>query len=278
MVPKREDSLLERLAMHGIVAGSAEIAPGSLFEASAESDDGELIIEKLYSLEFARYLVLVCLAASVAGSAWLVSRSGSIGDLVDGRIAESAVARIDIARRSAVGTIGVALTAVPLWCGVAATWARRASADIKGELRCYALFVVSLAISVTTFVVDGETRGTVSFIGLLVGMVAALWAVSVAASIQRWFNRSTAILTAWPIALAFVIVTSWVGGLQRPIDATDSVEALSFFGALQVVSVTVVLVLATVSTADVEEAIRLSPSSTASRQPASEVRGDWPVS
>ncbi len=209
--------------------------------------------------------MLVSLVAVVGTYLWFVSRSASIGDLVDGQIVESTVDRIDIARRSALGILSIALAAVPLWCGVAATWARRSGADIRGEVRCYTLSGVAVAVSAVTFVLDADERGPVSFVGTLICLAGALWAIPVTLSIQDWFGRRTVVLKALPTTWSFVVIASWVGGLQRPVRATDSIEALSFFGALQVVLVLVLLILVAVSTADVEEAIRLAPSNVSHR-------------
>ncbi len=263
-----DDSLLDRLAKYGIVAGSDDITPGLDFEDgdATDHDDGELMVEKLYSLELARSVLLLFLAASAAASIWLVSLSGSAGDLVNGALSQSSVERIDVARRVFVSSIGATLAVVTLWCGVAATWARRVGADVRGEVRSYVLFVLSVGVNMATFIVDGDIRGMTSLIGIAACMAAALWAIPVGLSIQKWFDRRTAALSAWSAALVFVVASSWVGGFQRPIEAADSLEALSFFGVFQTVSVMVSLTLVAVGTADVEKTIRLAPSSNRSRR------------
>jgi hypothetical protein len=52
---------------------------------------------------------------------------------------------------------------------------------------------------------------------------------------------------------------SWLGGLQRPVSPTDALEALTFVAALQAIVAGILVVIAALSTSDLEDAIRVSP-------------------
>jgi hypothetical protein len=123
----------------------------------------------------------------------------------------------------------------------------------------YALFVGALAVNVATLVVDGQTRGWISLLGVVVCLAASLWSISGAMSLQRWFDQSAAALVAWSSVLSVVVVTCFIGGMYRPFAPSDSLEAMTFFGGLQVVTIAIAVVIAAVGTSDVEDQIRLAP-------------------
>ena len=189
----------------------------------------------MYSLEVVRYLLLAAIVAAGATSAWFLMRAVGVNDLVDGNIAPDDVEQLDLARRSAVAALGGALAIVPLWCAIAAMWTRRVGIEFAGMRRCLVLFVLAASINVAAFVFDGE-RSTLSLLGTLACLGAALWSIPVMISIQRTFVRSTTVSSFLPVTLAFVTVTSWISGFQSPVVAGDSIETLSFFGGLQLVA------------------------------------------
>ena len=260
--PAEEASLLSRLAEYGISAETHAYDPSTIAHVrSGNREGGELLVTpRLYGLESVRYLLLLALTATAATAAWILSRSvGVSGDLVGGDINDVDVDRIDLARRTMVAVAGVALALVPLWCAMVAVKARRAGAPETYYQRSLVLFGLAAALNVASLLLDGSTRSTISLLSLL-GLVVIV-AVSTASvtPVLRWYERSTVSLTIWSLGLAVMLALSWIGGLQRPIGPSASLEALSFFAALQAIVTGIVVVVAALTTADVEEAIRLSP-------------------
>ena len=207
-----------------------------------------------------RYLLLIGIVVVAATSAWIVTRAVSVGgELVNGQIAPADLDRINVARRAFVTALGVTLALVTLWCAVLVSHARRAGASDVREWLTYLLLAAAGALNVVSFVIDGDTRGTTSLLCVMACLVAALTAVAFVAPIARWFDRRIVALVTWTAGLAFVTVISWLGGLQRVIEPTDALEAISFVAALQAIATAVVVVIAALSTSDLEDAIRLSP-------------------
>ena len=266
-------SIHERLAQAGISASTAGAfaSADDLDPDDYRAGDPDLTVAHVYSLEVVRYLLLAAVVTAGAASAWFLMRAVGVNELVDGNIAPDNVEQLDVARRIAVSALGGALAIVPLWCAFAAIWTRRVGVELVGVGRCLVLFLLAASINVVTFVFDGE-RSTLSLIGTLVCLGAALWSIPVMISVQRTFVRSTTVSSFLPVTLAFVTVTSWIGGFQSPVVPGDSVEMLSFFGGLQLVVLAVALIVAAVSTADVVEAIQLSPAIMSAERDRSRVR------
>jgi hypothetical protein len=114
-------------------------------------------------------------------------------------------------------------------------------------------------LNLVSFVVDNGTRGTTSLWCTAGCLAIACVAVGFVVPLTRWFDRRTVALLAWVAGLAFVTVISWLGGLQHAIEPADALEAITFVAALQAIATAVVGVIAALSTADLEDAIRLSP-------------------
>lgn len=286
-------SLLDRLSQYGIEAGPPEPS-GMLRDLTADSElvnslsdppiaigagarstgaadshgaagggddrDGDPIVRRVATLELARYVLLASVVAAIAAMAWFLQRTTAVEDLVEGALVAGDVDRLDEARRAAVSAIDVALVLVPLWCAAVATWSNRVGLAVKGRLRCVVLFGVLAAGNVAIAVLDPE-RGAVSLLAAGFGLFAALWSLRVMTDVQREFERSTTSTALFSVLLGFVIVTTWIGGLRRPIAPNDSLETMSFVGGLLVVSIAGILIVAALATADVLEAIQLSSGS-----------------
>jgi hypothetical protein len=253
-------SLLERLEEYGITpnasGGDAIVAPADEFR----HDEERWIPPRLYELEAVRYLLLIGIMLVVVTSAWIVTRTVAVsGELIDGRIPPDDLDRINTARRAFVTALTVTLALVTLWCAVFISHARRAGAHGTREWRAYGLVAGSLTLNVVSFVVDGDTRGWVSLWCTVACLGGAFLAVAFVVPLVRWFDRRTVALMAWTAGLAFVTVISWLGGLQHTVQPTDAIEAITFVAALQAIATAVVVVIASLSTGDLEEAIRLSP-------------------
>jgi hypothetical protein len=256
--PRR--TLLERLGEYGItpdVSGGEPVIP---LADEFRNEEQRWIPPRLYELEAVRYLLLVGIVVVAATSAWIVTRTVSAsGDLVDGDIALGHLDQINVARGAFVTSLSGTLGLVTLWCAVFVTHARRAGAPNTREWRIYSLLALVFALNIVTFFVDGDSRDTPSLLCVMVCLAAAMVAVTLVSPFARWLGRRTIGLVVWSAGLAFVAVISWLGGLQRPIEATDAVEALTFVAALQTIATAVVVVIAALSTSDLEDAIRLSP-------------------
>jgi hypothetical protein len=257
---RSQRSLLERLEEYGITPNVSGGEPVPSLADEFRQEEERWIPPRLYELEAVRYLLLVGIVVVAVTSAWIVTRTVSVGgDLVGGQIAPEDLDRINVARRSFVTALSVTLTLVVLWSAVFVSHARRAGAPQTREWLTYSLLAVTIALNVVSFVADGDTRATLSLACLTACVIAALAAVALLAPIAGWFERRTVGLTVWTTGLAFVMVISWLGGLQQPIEPTDALEALTFVAALQAIAAAVVVVIAALSTSDLEDAIRLSP-------------------
>jgi hypothetical protein len=184
------------------------------------------------------------------------------GELVDGQIAPADVDGINIARRVFVTALSVSFTLASLWGAVFLTHARRAGMADTREWRGYVLLAVTSLLNGIAFAADGDERGTLSLLCMCGSLAAALATAAIVAPASRWFERPTRALMFWPAGLAFLAVVSWLGGLQRPVEPTDGLEALTFVAALQAIAAATIVVIAASSTADLEDAVRLSPGMT----------------
>ena len=158
-----------------------------------------------------------------------------------------------------VATLGVTLALVPLWCVAVSVHARRAGAPETRRRSCIALFGVAAGLNVVSMVFDGDVRSTISLLCLVGCLIAALLAVTWVVPILRWFERGIGSLVVWTISLPFIVLVSWIAQPQRPIDPQDALEVLSFFAALEAIIAGIALVVAALSTADIEDEIRLTP-------------------
>ena len=253
-------SLLQRLEEFGI---HPEVSENGKVKVPAEHElqfEERWIPPRLFALDASRYVLLLAIAAIAATSAWIVTRTASVGShLAEGEIAADDVVGIDSARRAMVTALSVTLALVPLWCGVVASHARRARMPDVRPIRAYALCAVASVLGLLSFVTDGETRGQPSFVCMLGSLAAALLAIVTMLPIVRWFNRSSTSLTLWAAGLPLLVAMSWLGGLQRPVEPTDAFQTITFVAALQAIAAGIVVVVAALSTSDIEDAIRVSP-------------------
>jgi hypothetical protein len=255
-----ERTLLQRLEEYGITPSSTSSEPVAAIADEFRQEEDRWIPPRLYELEAVRYLLLIGLVVVAVTSGWIVMRAVTAGsELVGGDIAPGDLDRINVARRAFVTALGVTLTLVVLWCAVFLSHARRAGAPDAREWRGYALLVVVVALNIAAFVVDGEERGDVSLACLLGSLASACVGVACVAPIVRWFDRRTLALMVWTAGLVVVTIMSWLGGLQHPIEPNQALEALTFVAAVQAIGAAICVVIAALSTSDIEDAIRLSP-------------------
>jgi hypothetical protein len=266
---RSERSLLQRLEEYGITPSSTSNEPVAAIADEFRQEEDRWIPPRLYELEAVRYLLLIGLVVVAVTSGWIVTRTVTAGsELVGGDIAPADLDRINVARRAFVTALGVALALVVLWCAVFLSHARRAGAPDAREWRGYSLLVVVVALNVAAFVADGEERGDVSLACLLVCLAAACAGVACVAPLVRWFERRTLALMVWTAGLVIVTIMSWLGGLQHPIEPNDALEALTFVAAVQAIGAAICVVIAALSTSDIEDAIRLSPAMAQVLEPA----------
>jgi hypothetical protein len=257
---RSQRSLLDRLEEYGITPTVNSGEPIVPIAEEFRHDEERWIPPRLYELEAVRYLLLIGLVVVAVTSAWIVLRTVSASsELVAGEISSADLDRINVARRAFVTALNVTLTLVVLWCAVFVSHSRRAGVPDTKEWRAYGLLVVVIALDVVSFVLDGDTRGTTSLICVIGGLAAALTSVAIVTPIVRWFERRTIGLTVWSAGFGCVTLLSWIGGVQRPVEPTDALEALTFVAVLQAIATAVVVVVAAVNTSDLEDAIRLSP-------------------
>lgn len=253
-------SIVERLERLGIEAADTAVpedGTGPIRDVAPEESDHGLTLDRLHSLELARYLLVIALAVNTAASVWFVARSVDVAELASGAIDPAGLDRLEMARLATVRALDVALAMVPLWCAVAARWANRVGLVVRGTARCAALTGVAGALVVVAFLADATP---VVLLSTTIGCLgAALWSIPVMIDVERSIGRSTTIPSLLPLALAFGVLTAWIGRLLRPVSATDSLEAMSFFGGLLALVMAMSTVIAVVSSIDVVEAIRLSP-------------------
>jgi hypothetical protein len=282
-------SLLERLQAFGVSPETHAYEPESVIGRTERTRDqapfGEpLVNTKAYGLELVRYLMLIAMAVTAATAVWILTRSVSAGDqLVAGAISESDIERIDVARRYLVVATAVMLALVPLWCAVVAVHGRKAGAPEADHRRCLALFGGAVVLNLVAFVFDGDTRSMISSLCILGCLAIVPVAVGVVRSIVGGLNQRTMALTVWTSGLAVLIAIFWVGRLHRPVEASDSLEVLSFFSALAAIMAGIIVVVAMLSTEAIEDALRLStagPAEPATAQPVSvadDVASDLPA-
>jgi hypothetical protein len=258
-------SLLSRLEALGITPDTHSYEAESLIRPADRTRENsepepELVNPRAYGLELARYLLLMAMTATAVTAAWMLTRSVAAGDqLVGGVIDETDVERIDLARRSMVLATGVMLALVPLWATLVSVHARRAGVPDTHHRRCLALFAVAVAANVASFVFDGGTRSTVSFLCILGCLAIVPLSMVLVMSIMRWIELRTSALMVWSVGLAIMVATLWIGRLNRPIEPTDALEVLSFFSGLLAVTAGVVVVVAVMNTETIEDTLRLLP-------------------
>jgi hypothetical protein len=254
-------SLLERLEPFGI---RPRDGPGEQFAIPIDVEpehDHRLIPPRLYRLEAIRYLLLIGIVALAASSAWIVSRSVSVGELPNGHIPVADLERINHARRAFVTALGISVTLVSIWCCAVADHARRAGMNNPRPrvALCYGLMCTAVLLNAVSLVRDADTRGAISLLCVFGSLGAALLAIAAVMPTVRWFERGTVGLVSWVTGLSWLVSLSWAGGLQRPVEATDAVGSLTFVAVLQAIVASVVTVLAALNTSDIEDAVRLSP-------------------
>lgn len=253
-------SVLDRLERLGITAGGAVIPDDGTGRRDGEPDpaaENDLMVERLTSLELARYLLVIATAACAAAAVWFVLRSVDVGEIADGTIAAPDLDRLEAARVAVVRTLAIVLALVPLWCAATARWASRVGLGIRGTLRCAALTVVA-GVLVGVGLAADPASGAVPFVAFgLLG--ASMWSIPVMIEVERRLGRSTVVPALLPLTFASSVVVAWSGGLLRPLAATDSMATLSFSGGLLAVHVAIAVVVVGVSTSDVVDAIKLSP-------------------
>jgi hypothetical protein len=251
-------SLLDRLGDYGITPGSS--SPVAIPDVPPEMPIERLVPPKLYLLEAVRHLFLVGIATVAATAALIVTRVVSVGTaLVDGVIAPADVDRIEDARWAFVTALALTFALVPIWCGVVITHARRAGMTGLRAWPSYALAAAALALNVMALVVDGRQRGEVPLACTAGCLVFTLVALATLLPIGRQFDLGTRALAVWSGGLVAMFVLSWVGGLQRPIQPADSLQLLTFVGALETVVAGLALVVGALNSGDLEDSIRLSP-------------------
>lgn len=215
---------------------------------------------RLYLLEGVRYLLLISMVGVVATSAWVVSRTVLAADQsVAGAIIDTDISDIDLARRAMVTAIGVMFALVALWCSILALHARRAGDTSVPEVRSYALLGLATAANVMALVLDGDVRGPDGFLFIVVALVSSVLAVVTVAPMIEFFVGRKVSLTVWAAGMPLLVLISWGGGLQRPLGPGDELQLLTFVAATHTIVAGLMLVVAAVGTADVEEAVRVSP-------------------
>jgi hypothetical protein len=251
-------SLLDRLGDFGITPGSS--SPVAIPDVPPEMPVERMIPPKLYLLEAVRHLFLVGIATVAATAALIVTRVVSVGTaLVDGVIAPTDVDRIEDARWAFVTALALTFALVPIWCGVVITHARRAGMTGLRAWPSYALAAAALALNVIALVVDGRQRGDLTLACTAGCLVFTLVAIATLLPIGRQFDLGTRALAVWSGGLVAMFVLSWVGGLQRPIQPADSLQLLTFVGALETVVAGLALVVGALNSGDLEDSIRLAP-------------------
>ena len=255
-----DETVLDRLARYGI-SPPAEARPVPDRSLDGSVDAGDLVgagftVQRLYVLELVRYLVLLALAATAVAAGWMITRTVPI-ELVDGTIPAPDVARLDLARRTTMGALGISLALASLWAATVGRWARRSGAEHTTAGRDIALFGIAASVNVAMIVFASDGSGVFA-LGMLVCLTTATWSISGIVRVQDWFRRRSTLTTAWLSILVILCLASWVGRFLRPIEATDAVEVIAFVGALISITAAVAVVLASLATADIEEAIRFA--------------------
>ena len=250
-------SVLDRLERLGIEPGGSALpddGPGWNADVPAET---ELVRDRIYSLELARYVLLLATIICAGASVWFVVRSFDVRELSGGAIVDTELDELETARIATVVTLAVVLAWVPAWCSVAARWANRVGIDVPGAVRCAVLACASwLLVGVGVGVGPASNAMMFAVFGTL---GAALWSFPVMIEVARASGYGTTVPALLPAALGASVLVAWAGGLLQPLTATDSVAAMSFFGGLVALLVALVAAVAVVSTGDVVEWVKLSP-------------------
>lgn len=257
--PGGADDTLQRLF---ISAGRAEV-DAALAQRAGGADGGQAPRTeppRLYQLEAARFLLLGGFIAIVVAAVWLLSHTIDPTIVVDGgRLPVDVVDSVDLARRTLVTALTVALAVVPLWAASVASHTRRVGAIDTGARLSLAAFAGVGAIAGLSFVLDGDTRGTTSLLLLVPATVLSIWGALTATRTQLWFHLSSRSLVGWAIGMPTLLVITWVGGMQRPIEPSDSLPTLTFFAVLAAVLASVLVVVLATTAAEIEDSIRVSP-------------------
>ncbi len=223
-------------------------------------DEGErLTPPRVYPLEAARYIMLLAFGLATLGFGWIVLRSvDTEASLELGKLSLVDVDRIDSARRAALTALSASLPLVALWAFVLSVYSRRAGvANVRPRL-CAGLFVVSAAITLTSQIIDGAERGTLSLISFFLSVTVAAVALYLIMPIAAWFERSTVTAVLWATAMPLLVVLTWISGMQRPIVSEDSLEKLAFFGVIEGLGAGLITVLAAITMVDLEDGLRSS--------------------
>ena len=250
-------SVLDRLERLGIEPGGSALPDDGLGWNADGPAETELVRDRIYSLELARYLLLLAAIICAGASVWFVVRSFDVRELSDGAIVGTELDGLETARIATVVTLAVVLAWVPVWCAVAARWANRVGIDVPGAVRCAVLACSSGLLLGVGFVV-GPASSAMMF-AVFGALGAALWSFPVMIEIARRSGYGTTIPALLPAALGASVLVAWAGGLLQPLAATDSVAAMSFFGGLVALLVALAAAVAVVSTGDVVEWVKLSP-------------------
>ncbi len=203
--------------------------------------------------------MLLAFGLATLGFGWIVLRSvDTEASLELGKLSLVDVDRIDSARRAALTALSASLPLVALWAFVLSVYSRRAGvANVRPRL-CAGLFVVSAAITLTSQIVDGAERGTVSLISFFLSVTVAAVALYLVMPIAAWFERSTVTAVLWATAMPLLVVLTWISGMQRPIVSEDSLEKLAFFGVIEGLGAGLITVLAAITMVDLEDGLRSS--------------------
>ena len=255
------ESLLQRLSEFGITPGPVAAEPAGGFWHSEEPTNAlsGWSPPKLYGLELVRYMLILAIVAVVTTSVWITYRSVAVGnELVDGIIGADDVRQLDLARRATVVTLGIATAMVSLWASVLTTYARRAGVTRMTPWRLHTLFALAIALNVLAYVLDGSTRGTVSLLFLLGSLATAVVAALLLAPAQRTLDPRMMAPVIWTAGLVLLVMTSWIGGLQSPIEPTAALDTLTFVSAFQTIFAGVIAVVVTLSTSDLVDEMQLA--------------------
>jgi DNA ligase-1 len=214
----------------------------------------------LYLVEAARLAMVVTFGALTLVAGWLVSLSlGADAAAGTGELAPSVVDDLDLARRIFWGLLTVGVAFVPFWSLALLREARRAGVTVGQERRAIALVPIAVLACVGGFAFDSGDRGVLTLllcIPIVWSAVAAGFRVEPA---RVWFDLPTTTLTAWLATLPMIVGVAWLAGLTSPVEPTASLQRLAFTTILLALGCARVTVMATLSSVDLEDEIRLSP-------------------
>ena len=255
------ESIVARLERLGITPTQpTESTPQPSFDSASGDDaaDRTLVVNRVFALEFARYAMLVALAAAVACSLWWVVSSVDVGEQLSASSSVDGLDRLETARRAALGMLLGAMALTSLWASLVGHRAARLGADPNGTMVATVATVVATASAAFAVATQEQFADTTGLIAAIVCLGAALVARRVLVSLHESFGQVTSVTSLSMVALTVAIATGWAGGLLRQVGAPDSFGALLFFGGLTTVSLAVTTVSTAVGSDRLLEAIMLA--------------------